>query len=63
VNQLAQQKDETNNNASNYDGPADVGHEQVPPMTNGLIFAEWYPVVIEFAVTRFLKARLATRLC
>ena len=57
VNQLAQQKDKTNNNARNNDGPADVGHGQVPPMTNGLIFAERYPVVFGFAVTGFLKAR------
>jgi hypothetical protein len=58
LNQLAQQKNETNNNARNNDGPADVGHRWVPQVTNGLTFAERYPVVIEFAVTGFLKARL-----
>jgi hypothetical protein len=56
VNQLAQQKAETNNNARNNDGPARVGHRQVPQMTNGLIFTERYPVVFEFALTDFLKA-------
>jgi hypothetical protein len=30
-------------------------------MINGLIFPRRYPVVIEFAVTGFLKAPLATR--
>lgn len=57
IDQFAHQKNETNNNARNDDGPADVGHRQGPHMTtNGLIFADRHPEMIGFAVTGFLRA-------
>ncbi len=58
VDQLAHQKSKANNNSRNNDGPTEVGHGQAPQMiNNGLIFAERYPVMIGFAVTRLLRAQ------